>query len=303
MVDTHCLPIIQPTIRSQLEQVKYFPDDIDLNRTVYSIAVEHGANTVMQYVNFEPEDTTLSIPRGFKSSGSIDYSTGYYSLYSYDHFVTMCNNTIKSILSDAAFVYPTTLLMPTLLLDWSKVSFQVPSSDWDSSVDTHYKIYFNTATYRLFNSLPVKHLNTTCALGRSLQLDTANFSNNDIILSNYNTIGDKASPQTELPFLIISQEYSTTANWSPVSSIAFTSDSLNVVNSHVSSLHEYIHNQEITVSSSSNTIAMITDLAACEYLLGILYNPSGEYRWIDLTSSGPIKKIQLKVFWVSNLQK
>jgi hypothetical protein len=102
-------------------------------------------------------------------------------------------------------------------------------------------------------------------------------------------------------FLNISQEYSTTANWSPVSSIAFTSDTLNVEESHVSSLHEYIHGREVIEGTTNNSLKLITDFATSNYLPGIIYVPSGEYRWVDLTKSGPLKRIQIKVFWISKL--
>ena len=48
MVDTHCMPVMQPTIMSKSDQTKYFKsNDIDLNRTVYSITIRHGGATVM----------------------------------------------------------------------------------------------------------------------------------------------------------------------------------------------------------------------------------------------------------------
>lgn len=301
MVDTHCLPIMQPTIMSKIDQIKYFPNDNDLNRTVYSITIEHGSETVMQYVNYEPQDTTVNIPQGYRNDGSVNYLSGYYNVYSYDHFITMCNNTIKSIMTDAAFAYLSTAGLPSLFLDGGKISFQVPQSQWDSSNESHYKIYFNTAMYRLFNSLPAKYLNKKDAFGRNFQLDTANFSNNLALLNNYHTLGGPVTSSTGLSYLMISQEYSTTSNWSPVSTIAFTSDSLNVEGSHISSLHEYVNGREITESSSQGTLTMITDLAASDYLPGIIYVPSGEYRWVDLIAGGPIKKINVKVYWISKL--
>jgi len=302
MVDTHCLPVMQPTIISKTDQTRMFKsNDINLNRTAYSITIQHGAATVMHYVSFEPQDTTIGIPQGFRPDGSIDYSTGYYNIYSYDHFVTLCNNTIRNILSETIFIYPTTSALPTLYYDGNKMSFQVPESAWDSSDDTDYKIFFNTATYRLFNSLPAKHLDKKDVLGRHFQLDTANFSNNMALVNNYQTLGGSVTNPSGIIFLSITQEHSTTANWSPVSSIAFTSDSLNVVGSHVSSLHEFDHGREIIEGSNSNSITMITDLSAGDYLPGVLYNPTGEYRWVDLTASGPIKKINVNVYWISKL--
>lgn len=212
MVDTHCLPIMQPTIMSQSDQAKYFPNNTDMNRTVYSVTVEHGNDRVMQYVNFEPQDTANVIPQHFRANGSPDYKTGYYNLYSYDHFITMSNNTIKNIMSNVAFSYPSYAGLPTLILSGDKIYFQVPASNWNSSNDTHYKIYFNTAMYRLFNSLPAKHLNKQDAYGRNFQLDTVNFSNNMSVINDFHTLGGSVTSPTGMSFLTINQEYSTTAN-------------------------------------------------------------------------------------------
>jgi len=299
MVDTHCLPVMQPTIMPKLDQEKYFPNDIDMNRTVYSITVELGTVKVMEYVNFVPQDSMINKPQNFNKHGSPDYATGYYNLYSYDHFITMCNDTIKSIMSHNFFEYPFYSVVPTLIYEAGKITFQVPSSNWDSTNDSHYKIYFNTATYRLFNSMPAIHLNKKDIYGRHFKIDTSNFSNNIATLTEYYTLGGPVSNNSGIKFLTISQEYSTTSNWSPVSSIAFTSDSFNVIGSHVSSLHEYVNGREIIQGSSNNSLTMITDLATSDYLPGIIYVPSGEYRWVDLTASGPIKKINVGVYWIS----
>jgi hypothetical protein len=204
-------------------------------------------------------------------------------------------------MENVIFLYPHYSGLPTLVYGGGKVSFQVPESNWNSSDDSHYKIYFNTATYRLFNSLPAKHLDKTDAYGRNFQLDTANFSNNLALFNNFHTIGGSVTSSSGMTFLVIDQEYSTTANWSPVQSIAFTSDSLNVVTSQISSLHEFVHGHEVVEGSLDDSIAMITDFATSDYLPGILYVPSGEYRWIDLADALPIKKINVQVFWVSKL--
>jgi hypothetical protein len=300
-VDTHCLPIMQPTIMYKPDQLIYFPDDIDMNRTVYSITVEKDNVKVMEYIEFEPQDTSIYSPTSFNPNGTPNYSTGYYNLYSYDHFKTMCNNTIKKIVGHNFFEYPFYSGLPTFVLEGDKVSLLVPAFNWNSSIDTHYKIYLNTAAYRLFNSLPAKHLDKIDAYNRNFQLDTANFSNNIAVLTDYYTLGGPENNMNGVAFLNISQEYSTTANWSPVSSIAFTSDTLNVEESHVSSLHEYIHGREVIEGTTNNSLKLITDFATSNYLPGIIYVPSGEYRWVDLTKSGPLKRIQIKVFWISKL--
>jgi hypothetical protein len=303
MCDTHSLPIMQPTIMSYSDQMKYF-GAIDVNRTVYSITIQRGDDVIQEYVNFIPQDSTITVPSKLNADGEPDYKSGYYDIFTYEHFITMCNETIKSILSSYAgyelFSYPLYDGLPTFIHNTdSKISFQAPASNWSSNDEADFHIYINSPLYRLFNSIPVNFLDKKDGYGRNYQLDTYNYSNNIFSVQNYNTVSGPFVNTGGKDFYSISQEYSTTDNWSPVSSIAFTSSTLNVNDSSISSLHEYVNGREIVSGATNNTVAMITDIASpSNYLPGVYYAAS-VYRWIDLINSGPIKNINVEVFWVS----
>jgi len=298
MCDTHVLPIMQPTIMAQSDQINLFPNNTNHHRTVYSITVQIGDAAIQKYIEFIPQDTTASKPVEFKSNGSPNYETSYYDIFLYDHFISMCNQTMKSIFQ---YAFSSTQALPTFTYSPSsgKVSFQAPSENFNSTVDGDYHIYLNTALYRLFNSLPATYLDKKDIKGRNFKLDTDNFSNNISTLINYNdSLGAVINPSGK-DFLVTSQEYSTVANWSPVASIAFTSNTLNVVGSSISSLHEYVNGREVVEGSANNSILMITDIASpSNYLPGIYY-AANPYRWVDLQDSGPIRDINVEVYWIS----
>lgn len=307
MCDTHTLPLMQPTIMNRLDQEKYFPNDTNMNRTVYSITIEkNGVDRIQQYLTFTPQDMTLTQPTTFNADGSVDYLTGYYNIYSYEHFISMCNTAIKDILSSELaglmFNYPVNEPIPSFIYDANskKISLQASTNLWNSNDASDYKIYVNTALYRLLNSMPAQYVNVhDPGWGRNYLLDTYNHANNIVTVINYDTLNGSVNNTLGKDFYFISQEYSTVENWSPVSSIAFTSSNLNVEGTAVSALHEYIDGHEVVEGQPNRAVSMITDIASpSNYLPGIYY-ASQNNRWIDLKNSGPIKDINIEVFWVS----
>ena len=301
MCDTHTLPLMQPSIMTNEDQNKYFPNNVNFDRTNYSITIEKNGNKIQQYVDFVPQDTTKMKPTHFNEDGTPYYLSGYYDIFSYEHFISMVNDTIKNILSTAIFGYPFYEGLPTFMYDASskKISFQAPTSVWSSNDGNDYKIHLNTALYRLFNSIPANHLNTKDEYGRNYQLDTYNHVNNIVSLINFNTLNGSYNDSSGKDFYFITQEYSTCENWTPISSIAFTSNTLNVEDTPLSAFHEYINGREVVEGESNRKLNMITDISVpSNYLPGIYY-ASQNYVWSDLKNEAPLTDINIEVCWIS----
>jgi hypothetical protein len=215
MCDTHSLPLMQPTIMDQTDQNKYFPDDTDFNRTIYSITIEkNGVDRIQQYLTFAPQDTSVTQPANFNEDGTPDYKSGYYNIYSYEHFVSMCNNAIKDILgSELAglmFNYPVDEPLPSLMYDSNskKISLQASTYLWNSNDENDYKIYVNTALYRLLNSMPAQYANVRdVGWSRNYLIDTYNHANNIVTVINYQTLNGSVNNTLGKDFYFISQEY------------------------------------------------------------------------------------------------
>lgn len=100
-------------------------------------------------------------------------------------------------------------------------------------------------------------------------------------------------------FIKTSQEYSTISNWSPVSSIVFTSGSLPIVATQLSETLVYNNGQSVSVNIPQNFANIISDMCTNDmvYKPNLLYVPSGQNRYIDMIGTNDIRTIDINVFW------
>jgi len=151
-----------------------------------------------------------------------------------------------------------------------------------------YNLYFNRELFSLFNTLSADRY-YTATLGRYYRLRFDYW---------YNAIKYNGNQD----YIINKQQFDTSANISPVSSIAFTTNLLPVVKNEVAQPIVY-KNGELNINNNNNNfINLITDISANDnfYKSNILYNPSAEYRLIDLNmTSSPINNIDFSCVWKS----
>ena len=193
----------------------------------------------------------------------------------------------------------------------------------------HFKLAFNSSLYALFNSFPAKE--TILTIGgvkeRYYVLDFLSTgkdtSINNPILNKvpvgasgavYNFDVDYRNPFTGhivIPtpttgpftysyineFIRQQQELSTIPTWTPINAIVFTSNTLPIVPNQVSAVSTL--GVQATPSSTGNDFALIiTDIQSSDgFLPNILYVPSGENRYIDMTGNQPIRNIDINVFY------
>ena len=117
-------------------------------------------------------------------------------------------------------------------------------------------------------------------------------------VNGLNSVKDALMSGTKT-YLKLNQEYSTISNWSPLSSIVFTSNTLPINPTQLSA--PIIYNNGLLVSAIENNAfaSIITDLVSDElcYRPNLLYNPPGEYRLIDLRGNQPLNNIDIQVYW------
>ena len=99
-------------------------------------------------------------------------------------------------------------------------------------------------------------------------------------------------------YLRQAQEISTIDTWSPVSSIVFTTNTLPIVINQ-SSAKATIGTEEFSQVVSSGFDLIITDLQTNQQgsRPNVLYNPTAEYRRIDMSGNLPIQIIDISVKW------
>ena len=193
----------------------------------------------------------------------------------------------------------------------------------------NFKLAFNSSLYALFNSFPAKEkiLTINGVRERYYVLDFLS-SGKDTSINNpilnkipvgasgavYNfdaSYRDVFTGHVVIPtpitgplvysyineFIRQEQELATIPTWTPINAVVFTSNTLPIVPNQISAVSTL--GVEATPASTGNDFALIiTDIQSSDgFLPNILYVPSGENRYIDMTGNQPIRNIDINVFY------
>jgi len=299
-LDTPNLPVFIPTI--QLNQP-------DINLTIYTVSLQWinplditQVFTSSSPVIYIPQSKIASIPPAPSITG-LQYNGGnYYNVYNYQYFIYLineafitCFNQLNTIVVDAGLVLPTAYY-PVLSWDTSN-NTAILNCDvlgYSTISNNYIKIFFNTSLAQLFSSFPVIINSGTGDL--NAQIITNSFSSSNIIqYPPYNP---------EYDAIQVFQECSTIALWSPITSIVFTSTTLPIVSNQVSS--PIVFNGSTVFGGNGNNALvqqLITDFISDSgsYRPNLVYQPSAQYRWIQLMGQRPLTTFDLQVYWKDRL--
>lgn len=300
-LDTPNLPIFIPTVQPS--------PNTDINLTIYSVTLQWSNPddttqifTEQSFIRYIPQSNIANIPPSpTQTENGLQFNTGnYYNIYNYQYFIYLINLSLS-----AAFVeLQTRVLGQGLTLP----STYTPILSWDTSNNTavlncdvlgysttsenYIKIFFNTSLAQLFSSFPVLINSISSNLGLNAQLITNSYNETNVIQyppyePQYNAIQ-------------VFQEYSTIALWCPITSIVFTSNTLPIVSNQVSTPIIY-NNGNMLGSNGNNALInqVITDFISNEgiYKPNLVYEPTAQYRYIELLSNRPLTTFDLQVFW------
>lgn len=300
-LDSPGLPVFIPTIKPA--------PNTNVNLTIYSVTLEwtnsaapHQTFTQQTYITFIPQNQSADIPPAPTSTANgLQYNAGgYYYVYNYQYFIylinnafTTCFNLLNAQVIAAGLALPSTHA-PVMAFDTDNNTAIVNCDLAGYATTSAYpiKIYFNTPLTQLFSSFPCVLYGYTEPLGKNAQLITNSFQNSNVIQyppysPTYNAIQ-------------VFQEFSTIALWCPVTSIVFTSNTLPIVSNQVST--PVIYSEGTIVGSNGNNALIsqtITDFIANDsiYKPQLIYEPSAQYRFIELISNRPLNTVDLNVFW------
>lgn len=298
-LDTPTLPILQ---------VEIVPQQGNVDLTVYNISLQ-WTNPIAPFQTFTqttpliflPQNTsaTVPFPPSLTINGLQNNATGYYDIYSYQYFIylvnrtfTQCFTALNAQVVGAGLVLPSTF-EPTLTYDTTNYIgiLNVDVLGYDTQSPNYIKIFFNPALYQLFSSFPSYISNLTINNSLNLQIITNTFGGSNIA----------PFPSTAPLYNAISvyQEYSTVGLWTPITSIVFCSNTLPIVPNQISSPLLFIDGRILTSSNNSNIAQVITDFVSDTglYKPNIVYNPTAQYRLVDLQGNRPLTNIDLTVFW------
>jgi len=190
-----------------------------------------------------------------------------------------------------------------------------------------FKVALNPALYALFNSFPATETLLTTTTGTVEKFYVLNINSSgypvvtpfptiqrtlysSYVFNNliYNTttfaytLLNQPDAGISYPyaghFIQVHQELSTIDTWCPVNGIVFTTNTLPIVTNQYSS-NSVINSDRPSFATGSQYALIITDLQTNEqgYKPNLLYNPTAEYRRIDMTGNRGLTNIDIRVFW------
>jgi len=283
-IDTTMLPVWLPQIQTNQGNINLTTNSITMS---YTDPNSNKTITYQQYMIFVPQDSSAQLPSPPSSNQPYylqDNSTGYYNVYNYQYLIYLINQTFESCLTNLQIlannndvILPDNVIAPNMTFDNSSqlASININADNYGIT-SSKINIYFNSALMELFVSLPFQRYGVNAQNGMNFMLN--------------NLMGSDPT--------IIQQEYSTVANWCPITSIVFTTSLIPVISNQVGL--PAIYNNGLLVSSTSNASSfnIITDLVADNFAFTpyIIYSPS-IFRYISLLPNQKISQLDIAVYY------
>lgn len=295
-IQTPTLPIFVP--QAQLGQ----PDPDKLIYT-FSMSFNVGPNTLTYQQNIEYQSFDLSQKVANPPLTVQDLSTQYYYILSYQQWtkmvndaLTACYNGLQALVLGAGGVMPTPN-PPFFEFDPQNLLYILNADEagYSASLVNPIKLFCNSPCQTLFSSFQfLKFGDTGVSQGKNYQFQIYNINDtNQLILPTYTA-------------LQMYQEGSTAGLLNPVQSIVFSTSLLPVVPENISVPKVWNADSNLfNVGNNANISPILTDFQVPfspgnTYKPTIDYQPSGEYRLVDLYSNSPLSALELSVYWKDN---
>nr|WPF46709.1 MAG: putative minor capsid protein [Lake Baikal virophage 10] len=307
-VDTTSLPIIVPVIQTYGEQLPNVPTN---SKTIYSVTILDNTTTPATphqvYIDWKPQIKNIDVPEppAPTASSPLQAESEWYFCYNFEWFVNLVNTALQTALTDAliptgiAFLgWNTTTNSASLYLD------QANFSTINAPLTTpNYSLYFNQSLFTLFSSFPATYYGSVGVT------DGLNYNINIPNTQGLNTIILPVIPApipAPITCIQINQEWDTTPLWTPVSSIVFTSATFPIIPNRLSPPQAFTNGVLVNLNpnaNNSNFAQVITDIITGDlcYKPTLIYEPTAEYRLIDMVGNTPLTNINIQVFWKSKL--
>ena len=264
----------------------YVPVMKTLDETIYSVTVSGfaGASPVQVYLKWRPE-----FQNAVKPYSPNDLTSFYYYGRTYTHFCGLFNDALWAALNVGVPVDPTASTWNVLryIPGSSLFELHLPASFfWGAggAVPSKY-LYFNNPLGLLLANFPVLVQNTLQnASGMEYLLDTRG-----------------------LATTTVTQDFPSTGDvWSPIDTYVFTSSTLPLIVEQgtapiVVGTDNTGTGQGQSVQSGFQSI--LTDFVpgvsggAEDAITSIVYTPTSEYRMVSPSSTGPVQRIDVALWW------
>ena len=286
------------------------------NLTIYKVTLDYDGTSVTRNVIYFPEDNTAPVPA--PPLIQQDISSKYYYVYNYSHFVEMVNAALRTaFIALAVAVTPDVfdLPKPTLppYLEFDHVTNRVilhaeqiryDETFLDITLGLAINILFNERLFDLF--VGMQHTLESKQGDANYRLRVAYNGSNLVLrdeITGYDAVNGAVTFEP-FNFVQMYQEVSSIALWNPVSSLIFATSLLPVKTTQTSLPRSIGSNENAfsSVGNNSNMLSAISDFAIAvdgnnQYRPMVIYNPSPEYRLIDMNSYMNLNRVDIIVYW------
>jgi hypothetical protein len=317
-VDSYTLP-------THFAEIQPNQGNPNLMNASFTLEYDNGAGFVdayQVYCIWEPNTDIPVPPPPNANPNGLQSNSAYYYAYNFRHMIDIFNTALRDAFGQLQTANPVALAndLPPFFVwdeDSNKAILYADSGivsggsnpsrvGYNNYIPLFFpriKVYMNRASESLLSSLPYDRMPINNTLGRIFRLKLGFPRQSLSLIPYYNNL-------VELPivfnpsvvnrqFIKLEQEYSTISNWTPVSSVVFTSSTLPINVNSLSAPVIYVNNQVIQNSNNSNFAPIITDISSNEmvYKPNLLYVPSAQYRLVDLLTNSAINNIDIQVYW------
>jgi hypothetical protein len=299
-VDTGTLPVFIPSI---------VPNQGNRNLTIYNVVLSYTSPAGTAYfftrpVIWDSQDNNASVPPPPSQTATKvqDNSTGYYNCYSYQYWCLqvylayeLCFQGLNALVVAGGDVLPTT---NSPILNWDSTANQgvlyTDVAGYDAQLANPIIVYMNSALYSLFGSFPAVYRGLDDVNLAHYRIITANVGNTNLIAIV------PPPPEVQYDAIITTQEWSTQSAFNPIVALVFTSNTLPINATNVSTPLVFRDGVNLGISGSNSAMAnIITDIVSDTglYSPNLVYLPSAQYRLIDLFGTQPLYNLDISIYY------
>lgn len=257
------------------------PNQGNPNESTLAIGFTYLTTNYESYVTYIP-DNNLSAP---VQNAPVQVVTPYYYVYSYGALIAMFNATLSALWTSSglAAVYPS-LIVPYFYYNTTLelVQLIVPHIFADGSVVL--SMFINESSLRFLDAFQFKFNGYNNVAGNDYYFVLQNQT--QFFYPPYSGTGTST-------YYIYTQEYNMLYYWASLRKIVITSNGLPILNEIIPAPG----NSGVSVSFPIITdfVPQISDAGDTKSIA--IYNPSSQYRLVDLTGSVSLSKLDIRLYW------
>ena len=317
------LPAMIPQIdlqQSNDPSSNFFTPDFP-NKTVYEVTLSYNDPSGTNFTSTKPVIYIPHIKAGLPYSGFTapanppltitDATTNYYWVQDLNQWIQMVNKALADAWAfivtgasltgdDAIPPYLTWNSERNIATLYANVALFNQGAYWNPystpASPAPANLWFNAPLRVLFSSFEYTFQEYNPPESFLLRV----YDRGDNVVAKGSAVGGITNPRFNAFEMV--QSYSTGPIMCPIESLIFTTSLLPVLPSLLGVPALFSGNSGVSNQDNNNIINTVTDLVVnlttgSEYLPNVIYEPTAEYRLLDLQSNAPLTSIQISVVW------